>query len=152
MAWASLGVGTTALAALARERAEHPFGESDPSGPLIPSEKGELAMPVYTDEQLDQLRRMIGDETVPYLYDDTTLSLYLDQYAGEMIPAAAFIWREKAAVYADSVDITEAGSSRKESDKFDAALAMAKWYEGQLAPAVDTDTVTPSTTRRIVRR
>lgn len=104
----------------------------------------------YTDEQLKTLRRMIGDEVAPNLYSDADLAAYLNANAGDFTITAGKIWREKAATYAKSVDISEAGSSRKMSDMFDNALAMAKWYEDQTAPPVVT-TVLPSTTRRIVR-
>ena len=106
----------------------------------------------YTNEQLATLRRMIGDETAPYMYSDTDLAAYLDTYLGDFTRTAAFIWREKAAVYAKSVDITEAGSTRKMSDLFDNALKMAQWYEEQTAPPETVATVLASTTRRIVRR
>lgn len=105
----------------------------------------------YTDEQLKELRRMIGDDTLPYLYSDSDLAQYLDDNDGDFTVAAGKMWREKAATYAKSVDISEAGSSRKMSDLFDNALAMAKWYEDQTTPPV-VETVASSTTRRIVRR
>lgn len=105
----------------------------------------------YTDEQLDQLRRMIGDEVAPNLYTDADLAQYLDANDGDFTVTAGKLWREKAATFAKSVDISEAGSSRKMSDLFDNALAMAKWYEDQTAPPV-VDTLAASTTRRIVRR
>lgn len=104
----------------------------------------------YTDEQLKTLRRMIGDDTTPYLYSDSDLAEYLDANGGDFTITAGKMWREKAATYAKSVDISEAGSSRKMSDLFDNALSMAKWYEDQNAPPV-VETVLPSTTRRITR-
>jgi hypothetical protein len=94
---------------------------------------------------------MIADEVAPYVYSDVTLGVYLDANAGNFTKTAGVIWREKSATYAKAVDITEAGSSRKMSDMFNNALAMAKWYESQNTPVVPT-VVASTHTRRIVRR
>jgi hypothetical protein len=42
---------------------------------------------------------------------------------------ASVIWREKAASYADLVDVSESGSSRKLSDLRKGALEQAAYYD-----------------------
>jgi len=48
---------------------------------------------------------------------------------GSVDLASAVIWRKKAAKYADLVDTSEAGASRKLSDLHKAALLQAAQYE-----------------------
>lgn len=105
----------------------------------------------YEPEVILRLRHYIGDtDSAAYEYTDTQLTGYLDDAEGEPIAAAAVIWRVKAASYADLVDISEAGSSRKNSDLFKNAISMAEWFEGGAGgPAPPTGVW--STTRAITR-
>lgn len=96
-----------------------------------------------------RLRRMTGETQDKKSYSDADLQLLLDQYASDFNAVAAHIWREKAAAYADQTDISEAGSSRKDSVLYDRAMAQAAHFDSQVSGVV----VAPegSTTRRIVR-
>lgn len=107
-------------------------------------------MAVFTPEERMQLRRMIGDATEPYTYDDAQIDEWLTETEGDPRAAAASFWYNKSTEYSEMVDITEAGSSRKNSDLFKNALALAKQFDDSDDNPVET--VTPSTTRRIVRR
>lgn len=107
-------------------------------------------MAEFTAEERMQLRRMIGDATEPYTYDDTQIDAWLTATEGDARAAAASFWYEKSTEYSDMVDISEAGSSRKNGDLFKNAMALAKQFDDNDDNPVET--VTPSTTRRIVRR
>lgn len=97
-----------------------------------------------------KLRRLTGETQDKSTYSDADLDLFLAEAASDMNLAAAAIWREKAAAYADLVDISEAGSSRKEGDLYNRALGQAAFFE---AAAAGTTTAVEgaSTTRAIVR-
>jgi hypothetical protein len=106
----------------------------------------------YTAAVLMQLRRLINDEEEPYTYEDVELTAMLDAEEGSVMSAAATFWYAKASDYQTSVDISEAGSSRKMSDLFKNALALAKQFD-ESGGAGSTDApVAAATTRRIVRR
>lgn len=111
---------------------------------------------LVTYADIESLRRLVGDialddqalaETIALSVDEDT-SINLDR-------AAARVWREKAAEFSSLVDISESGSSRKMSDLYKSALAMASMYDGRVTasepegPALQA--VRP-TTRPIVRR
>lgn len=63
---------------------------------------------------------------------------------------AANIWNQKAAAYAGLVDVSESGSSRKFSDLYKNALAMAKKYEDEDTTVV-VDTASRPKVNSIVR-
>jgi len=71
----------------------------------------------------------------------TDTSFYTDDYLSDMIDgvgqdsAAADIWAQKAAKYAALVDISEGGSSRKNSDLQVNALRMSALYSDRVAAA-----------------
>lgn len=96
-----------------------------------------------------RLRRMTGETQDKENYTDADLDLLINEYGGDLNAAAARIWREKAATYADQTDISEAGSSRKDSVLYDRAIKEQAYYEQQASGAVSMPT--GSTTRRIVR-
>lgn len=101
-----------------------------------------------------RLRRMTG-EVGSDAYSDTDLELIITESAGDLNAAAAVIWGEKASGYADLVDISEAGSSRKNSDLFNHARTQQGYFErlsstGASDPDLGTGT-NATTTRRIVR-
>lgn len=102
-----------------------------------------------TTEEITEVRRMTG-EVNGGTYTNEQIGAYIDE-AGDLNLAASRIWREKAADYAEVVDITEAGSSRKNSALYKNAMEQAAYYEGQgggdPTPVVGSYT----TTRRIVR-
>jgi hypothetical protein len=107
-------------------------------------------MAEYTPEERMQLRRMIGDATEPYTFSDEEIDEFLTATDGDLRAAAATYWYGRSTEFSQMVDITEAGSSRKNSDLFKNALALAKQFDD--ADDLPTEVVTPSTTRRIVRR
>lgn len=107
-------------------------------------------MAVYTPEVRMQLRRLIGDATEPYKSNDAQIDEMLTETDGNVRAAASNFWYSKATSYSESVDITEAGSSRKNSDLFKNAIALAKQYDD--TDGISPDVIAPSTTRRIVRR
>jgi len=101
-----------------------------------------------TTDDYTQLRRMTG-EMDEASYDNTTLDAYITA-AGSLEAAAAKIWGEKASAYADLVNMSEAGSSRSNSDLFKHAQEQRVYYEN-LVPGAITAPVTGSTTRPIKR-
>lgn len=105
-----------------------------------------------TAEAILELRRKIGDVTEPFEYEGGVLSVLIDSYDASTDKAASSIWTERAATYATMVDISEAGSSRKNSDLFKNAQAMATRYGGSDVPGEEEGPgVSWTTTRRIVR-
>lgn len=86
-----------------------------------------------TSDQVAQLRRMVGEPTTD-TYTDGALSAVWDA-AGSADGAAAVVWREKAASYAELVTTSESGSSRSMSDLHKNALAMASYYDKKVSDA-----------------
>jgi hypothetical protein len=89
-------------------------------------------------------------ETEDDTYSDTQLEVLLDEVGGDLNLAASRIWGEKASDYADLVNITEAGSSRSNSDLFKHAREQSDYYNSISGDGVVAST-TASTTRRIER-
>jgi hypothetical protein len=62
--------------------------------------------------------------------------VFTDEYIEGLIDsigvdaASAKVWERKASAYAELVDVSEAGSSRKQSDLHKNALAMEAHYRG----------------------
>jgi hypothetical protein len=107
---------------------------------------------VATVAEVEQLRLMIAepDDTT---YTDAMLGALLDGYAGGTLPlsrAARDIWYQKAASYADLVDISEGGSQRKNGDLHKRALTMAELYAGQ-ADAEDNGSLRATRIARLTR-
>jgi hypothetical protein len=97
-----------------------------------------------------RLRRMTGEaEEAHSRYSNTDLELYLADAGDDFNLAAATIWAEKASAYADLVNMSEAGSSRSNSDLFTHAKEQQAHYEGIAGTGAATQA--SSTTRRIVR-
>lgn len=101
-----------------------------------------------TDAEVEQLRRLADEADDDGEYTNTDLSSLID-VKGSVSAAAAQIWLEKAAGYSTKVDITEAGSSRKNSDLYAHAMEMAKMHGA--TEGGDAATSAGSTTRAIVR-
>lgn len=94
-----------------------------------------------TPEEIAALRLLIaepGSDT----YTDVALSDRLDAAAPDQV--AYEIWTEKAAKFAQLVDISEGGSSRKQGDLYEQALGMAKVF----ADRVTTGTAPPGVAGR----
>lgn len=77
-------------------------------------------------EILAQLRRMAGETGSESVYSDDDLDAYITAGDGNLRAVAAQIWDEKAAKSAALVDVNESGSSRRLSQAYANALAMAK--------------------------
>ena len=93
----------------------------------------DLDTPDLSDETfalVRQLRTMIA-ETHQGSYSDAMLAAYLERNSFDLQITAAEIWREKAAAYADLVDISSAGNSRKLSQLYDRAVQQAVAYDAQ---------------------
>lgn len=101
-----------------------------------------------TAEQIARLRRMTGEVEPDSEYVDQALNDLIDEVNGNLNVAASRVWGEKASMVADLVNITEAGSSRSNSDLFKHAKDQQAYYAG-----LSGDGATPgsSTTRRIER-
>lgn len=103
-----------------------------------------------TSEDIATLRRLINEPTDVAPWTDAVLSGIIDS-SGSVNKAAGSIWTEKAASYADLVDVQEGSSRRALGDLYEQAIAMAKHFG-----AVDLDedgepTKRRSRTRAIVR-
>jgi hypothetical protein len=78
-----------------------------------------------TEAEIAALRLLIAEPTADN-YTDTALSDRLDAASPDQV--AYDIWIEKAARFAQLVDISEGGSSRKQGDLYEQALSMAQVY------------------------
>lgn len=79
-----------------------------------------------TPEEIGSLRLLIAEATDTH-YTDESLSSRIDA-SSDLNSLAYTIWGEKAARYSALVDITEGGSSRKNSNLQANALTMAKHF------------------------
>lgn len=94
------------------------------------------------------LRRLVAEPDTSN-YSDTLLNAMLVANGNDLNVTAAQVWREKAADYAQLVDVSESGSSRKMSQLYDRAIAQARTFEG--AGGVIVDQVSRPRINRIVR-
>lgn len=99
-----------------------------------------------TLDEIAALRTLVSDADEPFTFTDEELEEAIDLLG--LNGAAAQFWRRKAAASSELVDVSESGSSRKLSDVSKNAIAMAAYFDGQVAE--ETGGVRP-TTRRIVR-
>lgn len=86
---------------------------------------------------------MATAEDINYVRLSTNVSdtdpVYTSIYIGGLVDehgrdgASAVVWRQKAATYAELVDVTEAGASHKFSELHKNALAMAAEFEAKSA-------------------
>lgn len=104
-----------------------------------------------TPEQIAELRRLISqpDDVAPWT--DAVLSARIDALAGaDLRILAATIWSEKAASYADLVDVREGNSDRKLSQLYKQANDMAAAFSAAVEVSVTSSRV--SRTRPIERQ
>lgn len=101
-----------------------------------------------TVDQIAELRRKVSEPDAT-TYSDAQLSAMIDEN-GSVDMTAVIIWEEKSSMYAELVDISEAGSSRKNSQLAASAREQARYYaaksDSDLVAGVDYPTTT-----RIVR-
>lgn len=80
-----------------------------------------------TADEIAALRLLIAESINAEPYTDARLSVRIDA-AGDLNTVAAEVWQEKAAKYADLVDTSEGGSSRKMGDLHEQALNMVAHF------------------------
>lgn len=89
-----------------------------------------------TTEELD-LRRMLaelvpaGGASTETHFADADITALLSAAGGVLPAAAAEGWRRKAAIYADLVNVSDAGQSRALGELHAHALTMVALYERQ---------------------
>lgn len=101
-----------------------------------------------TGADIAEVRRNV-DEQSDDTYSDDYISALVD--AGSIASASARIWRQKAAAYADLVNVSEAGSSHQFSDLSKNALAMAASFDVQASGEAVAESGGRVVVRSIVR-
>lgn len=96
-----------------------------------------------------ELRRLINEPDNVAPFTDEYLGGRIDGWTGTINNLAAVMWREKAASYAELVDMQEGNSNRKLSQLYTQALKMADGLDGGVSVAVST--ARKSRTRQIER-
>lgn len=76
--------------------------------------------------------RQYTDEPTEAVWTDVELSALVDEL-GSVEAATSRVWREKVARYSRLVDVSEAGASRKMSQAFSHAKAMAEHWGSVVA-------------------
>lgn len=102
-----------------------------------------------TEDQIAQLRLMINQPDDVEPWTDEKLGKLIDECNGDLQLAAGRAWRSKAGTVAHLVDISEGGSTRKNSEIYKTYLAMANVYDPE--PEEPGVTSGPSRTRQIER-
>jgi hypothetical protein len=104
-----------------------------------------------TDQQVQDLRDFIDEQDDVAPYTTAALKAKIAAANGNVGAVAYYIWVSKAAALSTLVDITEGGSSRRNSQAYTAAKDMV----ARFMPYVPTDPVNiggrTSRTRAIVR-
>lgn len=94
--------------------------------------------------ELALLRRLV-DEPDESTYTDVELTDRLNAAGGDKNVVAAAVWQEKVVKYSTMVDISEGGSTRRNSQAYDHARDMLAYFQEQVSAAGST------VIRRIVR-
>lgn len=105
-------------------------------------------MPI-SDDQLEELRKMVDEEDDTAGWTDVALSVLFDSNNSDLRLTASRVWEAKAASYVSMVNTSESGSSRSMSQQFDHAITMAKTF-GDSSSGTDTVVNAPRSTK-IVR-
>jgi hypothetical protein len=103
-----------------------------------------------TNDDYLRLRRMTGEDDATSKYTNADLEIFIANAGLDLNLAAATIWAEKAAGYADLVNVTEAGSSRSLSDLYKHAADQRDHFQ-TLADTTAGTVQVSSTTRPIQR-
>jgi hypothetical protein len=91
-----------------------------------------------TADQIDQVRQNTNETDEASPWTDGAIDALIDSL-GSVDLASGAIWRRKVAEYAELVDTSEAGASRKLSDLYDRAVKQAAYWEGQPSvPSTET--------------
>lgn len=100
-----------------------------------------MALTETQQDQVDALKRLVGDVTVAELDDQDMYDILQDE--GDSNAAAARVWGIKAAKAADLVDVREGTSTRPLSQLSANALRMQAYYAalaGDQGPSAGTGT------------
>lgn len=100
-----------------------------------------------TVEDIATLRRLINEPEDVAPYTQTDIGIRLDLAGGVIRTVAAEIWTEKAAQFAELVDVQEGSSRRSLGDLHEQAIVMA----GQLGADNLTNPFRAARTRQIER-
>lgn len=100
---------------------------------------------LVTPELISSLRELIDEPDDTGGYTDDVLTAKLLTYGLNLNVTAYYIWVNKAAALSSLVDITESGSSRKNSQAYTNAQAMAQHFQVY----VPTDAVNVGRTSRV---
>ena len=100
-------------------------------------------------EEIARLRRLINEPEDADPYTDQYLEALIDAADGDVTVATYNIWTDKAAEFSTLVDISEGGSSRKQSQAFTNAQQMASYFRSMIGGMDDGARV--SRTRKIDR-
>ena len=82
-----------------------------------------------TEDEILALREMVNEEGDCGGWDDDKLGAIIDSNE-TLASAAAQVWYLKAGQFANLVDVSESGSSRKLSDLRKNAVEMGNLYDG----------------------
>lgn len=84
-----------------------------------------------TTGDVEQVRRNTNVDEDDPTHTLAVIGGYVDAFG--IAGASAKIWREKAAAYADLVDVSEAGASERLGQLREAAFEMAAYWDEQAA-------------------
>lgn len=104
-----------------------------------------------TTEQIAFVRDLVSEPDDSNGWTSTRIGQYIDNSPSLRL-AAGDIWGVKASAYSKMVDISESGSSRKESDLLKNALLLQKaMQDSEAAADTDPDAGPRPRTRAIIR-
>jgi hypothetical protein len=106
---------------------------------------------VASAEDISALRLLIAEPVDAEPYTDARLGTILDEGTDPRTIASS-LWREKAAGYANLVDVQEGNSKRTLSQLQKQALEMAASFEAEVAAAGGSPSGRVSRTRKIERQ
>lgn len=86
-----------------------------------------------TPEEIAAVRSFTNEPMDPP--SDADIGMLVDQYGVE--GATSIVWQQKAAKYADMVNVSEAGASHSFSDLMDHALKMASKFAAEAGGGTD---------------
>lgn len=89
-----------------------------------------------TANEIADLRILINETSNAEPFTDLRLSDTLDGVGGDQSAAAALCWRQKAASYADLVNVKEGQSQRDLGALYKQAMEMAKSFEANGSTAL----------------
>lgn len=84
-------------------------------------------------------------------YPDGDINTAIDDNNGDLYLAAAEVWEWKASKFSELVDTSESGSSRKNAQLYENAIAQAARYKDKSDEQGGTDEFQRPTTRIIQR-